>query len=88
MRIERLKELGNQLRRPEADYLRDGIYDCASVSRASTIASCTSSPAGPWRCFRTVWSKEREVPSREIELAIRRKSRFEADPEAHTYGEA
>jgi hypothetical protein len=31
--------------------------------------------------------KEREVPPREIELAIRRKSRFEADPEAHTYSE-
>ncbi len=27
VRIERLKELGSQLRRPEADYLRDGIYE-------------------------------------------------------------
>ena len=27
VRIERLKELGHQLRRPEADYLRDGIYE-------------------------------------------------------------
>jgi phage-related protein len=27
VRIERLRELGHELRRPEADYLRDGIYE-------------------------------------------------------------
>lgn len=27
LRIERLQELGYELRRPEADYLRDGIYE-------------------------------------------------------------
>lgn len=26
-RLERLQLLGHELRRPEADYLRDGIYD-------------------------------------------------------------
>jgi phage-related protein len=27
VRIERLRELGHDLRRPEADFLRDGIYE-------------------------------------------------------------
>src|SRR5579864_9635573 len=27
VKIDRLKELGHELRRPEADYLRDGIYE-------------------------------------------------------------
>jgi phage-related protein len=27
VKIERLQELGHELRRPEADYLRDGIYE-------------------------------------------------------------
>ena len=27
VRIERLKEVGHELRRPEADFLRDGIYE-------------------------------------------------------------
>src|SRR5882762_5892045 len=27
VRIERLKEMGHELRRPEADYLRDEIYE-------------------------------------------------------------
>jgi len=31
--------------------------------------------------------KEREVPSRDIEEAIRRKRKFELNPERHTYKE-
>ena len=31
--------------------------------------------------------KEREVPPHEIEEAIRRKQKFELDPEQHTYKE-
>jgi len=31
--------------------------------------------------------KERAVPPREIEEAIRRKRKFESDPERHTYKE-
>jgi hypothetical protein len=31
--------------------------------------------------------KERAIPLKEIELAIRRKDRFAADPSSHTYGE-
>jgi hypothetical protein len=27
VRIERLRDLGHELRRPEVDYLRDGIYE-------------------------------------------------------------
>ena len=34
VKIERLCELGHELRRPEADLLRDGIHSCASGSRA------------------------------------------------------
>ncbi len=28
VRVERLAEMGHELRRPEADFLRDGIYEC------------------------------------------------------------
>src|SRR5204863_166520 len=27
VRLERLRELGHELRRPEADFLRDGVYE-------------------------------------------------------------
>ncbi len=29
LRLERLREMGHELRRPEADFLRDGIYELA-----------------------------------------------------------
>ena len=31
--------------------------------------------------------KERRVPPREIDVAIKRKKKFEADPESHTHAE-
>src|SRR5258707_666093 len=33
VKLERLQELGNELRRPEADYLRDGIYELRVSAR-------------------------------------------------------
>jgi len=35
VRIERLRELGHELRRPEADYLRDGIYELRAKHAAA-----------------------------------------------------
>ena len=47
-RLARLEELGHELRRPEADLLREGIYECGSDFRASITAFSTSSTAvGP-----------------------------------------
>ena len=88
VRIERLKELGHGLRRPEADYLRDGIYELRAKhsgidyrilyfihGRAAVVLS------------HGIMKRAAEVPSKEIELAIRRRRRFAADPEQHTYEE-
>ena len=33
VRIERLRDLGHELRRPEADFLRDGIYELRATAR-------------------------------------------------------
>lgn len=88
VRIERLKELGHALRRPEADYLRDGIYELRAKhtginyrmlyffhDRNAVVLS------------HGITKQAAEVPSREIELAMRRKRTFAADPERHTYKE-
>lgn len=50
LRLERLREMGHELRRPEADFLRDGIYERASAWEAITTGYCTSSAARrqPW----------------------------------------
>ena len=88
VRIERLRELGHELRRPEADYLRDGIYELrASVSGLHyRILYFFHGSAAVVISHGLV--KEREVPSREIDRAISRKVGFEKDPEKHTHGEA
>ncbi|HEY3914582.1 MAG TPA: type II toxin-antitoxin system RelE/ParE family toxin [Verrucomicrobiae bacterium] len=87
VRIERLKEMGHELRRPEADFLRDGIYELRVglqhvnyrilyffYGRTATVVSHG-------------FVKEAAVPPKEIEKAIERKRKFEKDPTAHTYEE-
>jgi phage-related protein len=88
VRIERLKELGSELRRPEADYLRDGIYELRISLHGIHHRILYFFSGRTVAVLSHGLVKEQAVPPREIELAIRRKSRYEADPEAHTYSEA
>lgn len=83
-RIDRLAELGNDLRRPEADFLRDGIYELRASSQGVHYRMLY------FFCGKAVvvvshgLAKEREVPSREIDRAIWRKKQVEADLRGHT----
>ena len=87
LRLERLGEMGHELRRPEADYLRDGIYELRVSLRGvhhrilyffhGSIAAVVSHGL----------VKEQTVPPREIQRAIERKERFETNPVRHTYQE-
>ncbi len=86
VRIERLAALGHELRRPEADFLRDGIHELRvrhgnahhrtlyffHQGRAVLSHGCT---------------KEDVVPSIEIDRAIENRVRFIQDPLKHTYEE-
>ena len=86
-RIERLKQEGYSLRRPEADFLRDKIYELRIGFQGvnyrmlyffhGTIAAVISHGI----------IKEAKVPSKEIDRAIERMKKFIQDPEAHTYEE-
>ena len=85
VRLERLEAMGNDLRRPEADYLRDDIYElrasCQGVhyrmlyffhGRAAVVVSHGI-------------VKEQRVPPREIALALKRRQTFESCPEKHAF---
>jgi len=86
VRITRLVDCGHELRRPEAEYLRDGIYELRvrhmhvnyrllyffSTQRAILSHGLT---------------KEDKVPDQQINLAINRLRKFESDPQKHTYVE-
>ncbi len=87
VRIERLRDLGHELRRPEADYLRDGIYELRVGLGSMNYRVLYFFHGRVAAVLAHGLVKEREVSPREIEEAIRKKQRFELDPERHTYKE-
>lgn len=84
VRLERLRQMGHELRRPEADFLRDGIYELRVSFHGihyrilyfyhGTLAAVVSHGL----------VKEQVVPAKEIDRALARKARFEANPKRHT----
>jgi phage-related protein len=86
VKIERLEEHGHELRRPEADYLRDGIYELRVRHRSVNYRMLYF-----FHIQTAVVShglkKEDVVPDREIDLAMSRNTQFGQDPERHTYKE-
>ena len=85
VRIQRLKLLGHELRRPEADYLRDDIYELRVrfghvnyrilyFFSGSTVAILSAG-----------LTKEDIVPPREIDRSMERRLRFIQHPDRHTF---
>ncbi len=85
VRIERLRELGHELRRPEADFLRDGIYELRAALQGINYRVLYFFHRREAVVLAQGLVKEREVPPKEIDRAIARKRRFEAAPSRHTY---
>ena len=85
VKIERLRELGHELRRPEADYLRDDIYELRiayrSVQYRLLYFFCRRNTA----VISHGIVKGQRVPPAEIDLAVQRKRAFEQNPGQHTY---
>lgn len=88
VRIERLQELGHELRRPEADYLRDGIYELRVGLQGMNYRILYFFHAKVAAVLTHGLIKERTVPARDLDEALRRKHKFEQAPEQHTYREA
>jgi phage-related protein len=87
VKIERLQDLGHELRRPEADLLRDGIYELRVGLQGINYRILYFFHGKVAAVLTHGLVKERVVPPREIDEAIKRKQRFEQDPGAHTYQE-
>jgi phage-related protein len=88
VRIERLRDLGHELRRPEADILRDGIYELRVGLQGVRYRILYFFHGKAAVVLSHGLIKERVVPPREINEAIKRKMKFERDPIRHTYQEA
>ena len=87
VKIERLQDMGHELRRPEADLLRDGIYELRVGRQGINYRILYFFHGKVAAVLAHGLVKERVVPPREIDEAIKRKQRYEQDPGAHTYQE-
>src|SRR5208282_5961932 len=74
-RISRLAEFGNELRRPEADYLRDAIYELRASYQGVHYRILYFFAGRAVVVLSHGITKEREVPNKEIERAIQRKDK-------------
>ena len=87
VRLELLGEKGHELRRPHADLLRDGIHELrwrfGTVNYRLLYAFYGSTVVVLLHAL----TKEREVPSRDIDLAVTRLARYRRAPEEHTHEE-
>ena len=84
VRIERLEAMGYELRRPEADYLRDEIYELRWKAEGVQFRVLYFFYKGKAVLSHGI-KKESEVPPKEIDIAIRRREMFEKNPNKHAY---
>ena len=85
--IERLADFGHELRRPLADFLRDGIYELRLRKGRVNYRILYFFHGRGVAILGHALTKEDNVPSADIERALRRKKAFEADPAKHSYSE-
>jgi putative component of toxin-antitoxin plasmid stabilization module len=86
-RIRRLAEAGHELRRPEADFLRDGVYELRARQGHVNYRILYFFHGRNVAILVCALTKEGEIPEADIDRALRRKETFEQDPERHTYEE-
>ena len=86
VKIQRLEEQGYELRRPEADSLKDGIHELRVAFRGMQYRMLYFFQ-GKQAVISHGLKKESVVPSKEIDLAVERRARFENDRMKHTYRE-
>ncbi len=85
VKIERLAEEGHELRRPEADFLRDKIYELRAALRGIQYRMLYFFHTSKAVISHGLIKTGNRVPSRDIDLAVDRKERFEKEPLKHTF---
>ena len=84
VKIERLAALGHELRRPEADYLRNGIYELR-IALQSVRYRILYFFHGRNAVISHGLIKTSKVPPKEIDLAIERQARYAQNPAKHRH---
>lgn len=85
-RVERLGELGHELRRPECDTLRDGIHELRAACRGVQYRILYFFHEGKVVLAHGL-VKEGLVPSVDIERAKRRRAAYVGSPGSHAHAQ-
>ena len=85
VRVQRLAELGHELRRPEADFLRDGIHELRARRGRVHYRILYFFQGSEIAVLAGGLNKEGKVPDRDIERAVRRRIAFDKNPDRHTF---
>lgn len=83
--LGRLEAFGYELQRPDADYLRDGIYELRVGLQGVNYRMLYFFHRTAVVVVSHGLVKDRKVPPLEIEKALERKNKFELDPTAHAF---
>jgi putative component of toxin-antitoxin plasmid stabilization module len=81
--IRRLADFGHELRRPHADFLRDGIYELRAKKGHVNYRMLYFFAGRDIAVVTCGLTKEREIPASEIDRAIERRRRYEQNPTQH-----
>lgn len=84
VKVERLREKGHELRRPEADYLRDKIYELRAALQGIQYRMLYFFHKNLGVISHGLIKAGETVPPKEIDLAIERSKKFRKSPSRHT----
>ena len=82
-RVNRLAELGNALRIPGADYLRDGIYELRASYQGVHYRMLSFFPGQRVVVLSHGLTTEQQVPEKELDRAIERKKQVQTNFAKH-----
>lgn len=82
-RLKRLRDLGHELRRPESDYLRDGLHELRVRFGHTNYRIVYFFFENRAVVLAHGLTKEREIPLRDIQIALARRTRVLENPTAH-----
>jgi phage-related protein len=85
--LDRLAQFGNELRRPTADYLRDGVYELRVRYSGVNYRIMYGFVGKNIVLVSHGITKERIVPAKEIELASQRLALYRSNPEKYSWSE-
>jgi phage-related protein len=83
-KILRLEALGHELRRPEVDYLEDGIYELRAKQSHVNYRTLYFFHGKAVAILAHAFTKEGAIPAADLTRAKNRKKVFERNPIAHT----